>query len=171
MKIRTAEERDMEALLSIYNYEVLNGVATFDLEPKSMEERMEWFHAHNVDNHPLLAAEEDGRVVGYASLSGYREKEAYAATVELSIYVDPQYRRRGVARALMGAILDEARRRDDIHTVISVITGGNEASIKLHQEFGFTHCGTMREVGEKFGQLLDIDNFQLLFSRSAHPLR
>lgn len=162
MKIRMAEERDMEALLSIYNYEVLNGTATFDLEPKSMEERMKWFRAHNVDNHPLIVAEEDGRAVGYASLSPYREKEAYAATVELSIYVDPGYRRRGAARKLMEAILDEARRRDDIHTVISVITGGNEASIRLHREFGFTHCGTMKEVGKKFGKLLDIDNFQLM---------
>lgn len=162
MEIRVAEERDMEALLSIYNYEVVNGVATFDLEPKSMEERMKWFRAHNVENHPLIVAELDERAVGYASLSAYREKEAYAATVELSIYVDPKYRRRGVARILMQSILDEARRRKDIHTVISVITGGNEASIKLHREFGFTHCGTMREVGEKFGRLLDIDNFQLM---------
>lgn len=162
MEIRTAREQDMEALLSIYNYEVINGTATFDLEPKTMEERMKWFRAHNVDNHPLIVAELSGKVVGYASLSGYREKEAYAATVELSIYVDPGYRRRGVARLLMQSILDEARRREDIHTVISVITGGNAASIKLHREFGFTHCGTMREVGKKFGRLLDIDNFQLM---------
>lgn len=162
MNIRTAKESDMEALLSIYNYEVLNGTATFDLEPKSMEERMEWFYAHNVGNHPLIVAEEEGRAIGYASLSMYRDKEAYAATVELSIYVDPEFRRRGAAKKLMEAILLEARRRDDIHTVISVITGGNEASIKLHKEFGFTHCGTMREVGKKFGKLLDIDNFQLM---------
>ncbi len=162
MIIRTAKECDMDALLSIYNYEVLNGVATFDLEPKSMEERMKWFRAHNVDNHPLLAAEVDGRAVGYASLSEYREKEAYKKTVELSIYVDPGYRRLGVARALMEAILKEARSREDIHAVISVITGGNEASIRLHEEFGFTHCGTMKEVGEKFGRPLDIDNFQLM---------
>ena len=124
MTIRTAEECDMEALLSIYNYEVLNGVATFDLNPKSMEERMKWFRAHNVDNHPLLVAEIDGRAVGYASLSEYREKEAYKRTVELSIYVDPGYRRMGVARVLMEAILKEARSREDIHTVISVITEG-----------------------------------------------
>lgn len=162
MEIRTAERKDMEALLSIYNYEVLNGVATFDLEPKTMEERMKWFEAHNVENHPLIVAVIDDRAVGYASLSGYREKEAYRETVELSVYVDHQFRRRGIARAMMEAILEEARRRDDIHTVISVITGGNKASIRLHREFGFTHCGTMKEVGKKFGKLLDIDNFQLM---------
>lgn len=162
MVIRIAEIRDMEELLSIYNYEVEHGVATFDLNPRTMEERMEWFYAHNIDNHPLIVAELDGRVAGYASLSQYRDKEAYAATVELSVYVDADSRRKGVARALMKAILDEARVRKDIHTVVSVITGGNEASFALHREFGFVHCGTIREVGEKFGRMLDIDNFQLM---------
>lgn len=162
MVIRTAEIKDMEVLLSIYNYEVEHGVASFDLNPRTMEERMEWFRAHNTGNHPLIVAELDGRVAGYASLSQYRDKEAYAATVELSVYVDADFRRRGVARALMKAILDEARERNDIHTVVSVITGGNEASFALHREFGFVHCGTIREVGEKFGRMLDIDNFQLL---------
>lgn len=162
MNIRTAKEEDMPRLLDIYNYEVLNGVATFDLHPKSMEERMIWFYEHNVGNHPLLVAELEKCVVGYASLSSYREKEAYAATVELSVYIDPKYRRRGVARGLIGEILAEARGRGDIHTVISVITGGNEASIALHKEFGFIHCGTIQEVGEKFGRKLDIVNYQLM---------
>lgn len=162
MLIRTAKEEDMPRLLDIYNYEVLNGTATFDLHPKSMDERMVWFREHNVDNHPLLVGELEGCVVGYASLSSYREKEAYAATVELSVYIDPQYRRRGVARRLVSEILAEARGRDDIHTVISVITGGNTVSIALHEEFGFVHCGTLREVGEKFGRKLDIVNYQLI---------
>ncbi len=162
LTIRTAETGDMERLLEIYNYEVENGVATFDLHPRTMEERMEWFRAHNVDNHPLIVAEVNGRAAGYASLSQYREKEAYAATVELSVYVAPECRRQGIAHALMRAILDEAKRRDDIHTVISVITEGNDASIRLHEEFGFAFCGTMREVGEKFGRKLGIVNMQLM---------
>lgn len=160
--IRTAQLTDMPELLDIYNYEVLHGTATFDLHPKAMEERMVWFYEHNKDNHPLIVAELDGKAVAYASLSPYREKEAYAATVELSVYVSPDYRRRGIARRLIEAILDEARSRDDIHTVISVITGGNEASIRLHEEFGFEFCGCLREVGVKFGRKLDIVNYQLL---------
>ena len=162
MIIRIAEEQDMPRLLDIYNYEVLNGVATFDLHPKSMEDRMGWFLEHNKDNHPLIVAEEDGRAVGYATLSPYRDKEAYAATVELSVYVDPAYRRRGVARRLMADILAEARGRDDINTVISVITDGNEASVKLHEEFGFVYSGTLKAVGEKFGRKLDVVNYQLM---------
>lgn len=162
MKIRAAEEKDMPELLDIYNYEVEKGYATFDLRPKTMEERMVWFREHNRDNHPLIVAEEDGKAVGYASLSSYRIKEAYAATVELSLYVHKDYRRRGIAAELAETILNMAREREDIHTVISVITGGNAASMKLHKKLGFTHCGTMREVGVKFGKLLDIENYQIM---------
>uniref|UniRef100_UPI0006D039B7 GNAT family N-acetyltransferase n=1 Tax=Clostridium sp. NkU-1 TaxID=1095009 RepID=UPI0006D039B7 len=162
MIIRTAEEKDMPELLDIYNYEVEHGLATFDLNPKNMEERLAWFREHNVGNHPLIVAEDDGKTVGYASLSSYRPKEAYAATVELSIYIDKDYRRRGIAGKLASAILEIARERDDIHTVISVITGENEASIRLHERLGFIHCGTIREVGLKFGKLLNIENFQLM---------
>lgn len=162
MIIRIAEERDIPELLDIYNYEVLNGVATFDLNPKSIEEWTEWFHAHNVGNHPLIVAEAEGKAVGYASLSSYRDKEAYAAAVELSVYVAPAYRRMGVARKLTSGILEIARQREDIHAVISVITDGNDASVALHREFGFEYCGTLREVGEKFGRKLGIVNYQLL---------
>lgn len=162
MIIRAADSKDMPRLLDIYNYEVLNGTATFDLRPKTMEERMEWFYAHNQDNHPLIVAEIDGKAVGYATLSPYRSKEAYAATVELSVYIDPAYRRRGVARRLICAILAVARARDDIHTIISVITDGNDASVKLHEEFGFAYCGTMKEVGKKFGKLLGTVSYQLM---------
>lgn len=162
MIIRTAEEKDMPALLDIYNYEVEQGLATFDLNPKTMDERMEWFLEHNTGNHPLIIAEVDGKAVGYASLSSYRPKEAYAATVELSLYIDKDYRRRGIAGELASAILKIAKERDDIHTVISVITGGNDASLRLHEKLGFVHCGTMREVGVKFGKLLDIENYQMM---------
>ncbi len=78
------------------------------------------------------------------------------------MYIDPGYRRQGIARRLISDILDEARARDDIHTVISVITDGNEASVKLHEEFGFEYCGTMKEVGKKFGKLLGTVSYQLM---------
>lgn len=162
MEIRTAREEDLQQLLDIYNDEVINGVATLDLEPKSLEDRAEWFRSHNVDNHPLYVAEVDNRVAGYASLSSYREKEAYRTTVELSIYIGREYRGQGVATALMEYILEDARKRPDVHTVVSVITAGNQASTRLHEKFGFTFCGAIREVGMKFGKYQDIENYQLL---------
>ena len=161
MIIRKARIEDLEELLEIYNYEVEHGVATFDLEAKTLEERGEWFYAHNVDNHPLIVAEIDGHVAGYASLSSYREKEAYKSTVELSIYIGKDYRKRGVATALMKSILEEAKKDERTHTVVSVITSGNEASQKLHEKFGFEFCGTIKEVGIKFGEYRDIDNYRL----------
>ncbi len=162
LAIRPAQEADIPYLRDIYNYEIEHSTVIFDIHPKSLEDRLAWLGAHNCGNHPLLAAVADGRAVGYASLSPYRLLEAYHETVELSLYVDRAYRGRGIARKLMQAILDDARSRSDIHTVISVITSDNVASIYLHEKFGFTCCGTMREVGRKFGKLLDIVNYQLI---------
>lgn len=161
MIIRTAQRGDIPALRDIYNDEVACGVATLDLHPRSMADRVAWFEAHNVDNHPLIVAEEAGTVLGYASLSPYREKEAYRSTVELSIYVDRRFRRQGVARRLMEEILALARADEGTHLVVSVITAGNQASVSLHARFGFAFCGTIHEVGTKFGRLLDIENYEL----------
>lgn len=161
MLIRKAELKDLKDLLEIYNYEVVYGISTLDIHPKTLTEWQEWFDAHNKDNHPLLVAETDGHAVGYASLSAYREKEAYCSTVELSVYVDVSYRKRGVADALMKAILDMAKEDESIHMVVSVITGGNEASIRLHDKYGFTYCGSIHEVGVKLGEYRDIDNYEL----------
>ena len=161
MIIRQAETRDLTELLEIYNYEVVHGVATLDLEKRTAAEWQRWFDLHNVDHHPLFVAEVEGRVAGYASLSSYREKEAFKSTVELSIYIGPDYRLRGLAYALMDHILNEARQDERIHTVVSVITAGNEASRRLHEKFGFEFCGTIKEVGMKFGVYRDIENYRL----------
>lgn len=162
MKIRLTEERDVQSLLDIFNYEVRNSTATFSIRPRTLEERMVWFRQHNRDHHPLITAEEDGKAVGYASLSTYRDNDAYAGTVELSVYVDHACRGRKTGEALMAEIIEMGRRDPEIHNIVSVITADNEASIRLHEKFGFSYCGTIKEVGEKFGKPLDIVNYQLL---------
>ncbi len=161
MTIRKAEEKDLQALLSIYNYEVINGAATLDLTPKTIDEWKRWYMAHT-DSHVILTAEENGIPIGYASLSGYREKEAYSSTVELSVYIDPNYRNKGVATALMGEIIEIAKSDVAIHLIVSVITSSNKASEKLHQKFGFAYCGTLHEVGFKNGAYQSINNYELL---------
>ncbi|MDO4536281.1 MAG: GNAT family N-acetyltransferase [Clostridium perfringens] len=161
MIIRKAKIEDLKEMLGIYNYEVENGVATLDLERKTLEEWEQWFYSYNVDNHPLIVGEIDSHVAGYATLSSYREKEAFKSTVELSIYIGVDYRRRGLASALMKFILEEAKKDERTHTVVSVITSGNKASEKLHKKFGFEFCGTIKEVGMKFGEYRDIDNYRL----------
>jgi phosphinothricin acetyltransferase len=94
-------------------------------------------------------------------LSSYREKEAFKSTVELSIYIGADYRGKGIASALMDFILKEAKKDAMTHTVVSVITAGNEASRKLHKKFNFEFCGTIKEVGVKFGEYRDIENYSL----------
>lgn len=161
MLIRKSEINDLPKLTDIYNYEVLNGTATFDIHTKTIQERSEWFYAHNVGNHPLIVAESDGEVIGYASLSAYNEKEAYAQTVELSVYIDSSYRKNGVATALMSEIIKIAKADPVTKKIVSLITSGNEASCRLHTKFGFTFCGSISNLGKKFGKDLGVDFYCL----------
>ena len=160
--IRKAQEKDIQALLEIYNYEVKNGVATLDINEKTYEQWSEWYHKHNIKNHPLIVFEQDGVIKGYASLSSYREKEAYSSTVELSIYVRHEYKAQGIGAALMSEIINMAKQDSTVHTVVSVITSGNAASERLHNKFGFTFCGKIKEAGIKFDEYVDISNYQLI---------
>ena len=162
MIIRKAEQRDLPELLDLYNYEAVNSVANLDLNPRTIDEWQVWFDHHNVENHPLYVAEIDGRVAGYVSLSSYREKEAFRSTVELSIYVSPEFRKQGLASEMMRFILDVARADERTHLVISVISATNEPSIRLHEKLGFTYGGTIPEVGVKFGEYQVIVNYWLV---------
>lgn len=162
IQIRKAVKEDLKALLDIYNYEVLNGVATLDIHPKTMDEWLEWFDKHKDVHHPLYVAINGANVMGYVSLSPYREKEAFDSTVELSVYISPDYRNKGVATALMEFIIDYAKKESSIHNVVSVITAGNDASTKLHAKFGFEFCGKIPQVGVKKGAYQDIENYSLI---------
>lgn len=161
MDIRLGKTSDIEACLDIYNYEVLHGVATLDLEARTLEEWQEWFQAHNCLHRPLFVAEVNHQVGGYATLSEYRTKEAFKSTVELSIYISPSHRGQGLASALMEHILDFAKADETIHLVVSVITAGNQASTHLHKKFGFTFCGHMPEVGYKKGVFQGVDHYYM----------
>lgn len=160
--IRSAYELDVPQLRTIYNYEVKNGVATLDVEARSLEDRMAWYKEHKTPTHPLIIAEVDGIIYGYACLSPYRSKDAFETTVELSVYVHPDKRGLGVATALMQSILRIARSREGIHNIVSVITSGNDISTHLHERFGFTFAGSIPHVAQKFGDFLGIDNYYLL---------
>lgn len=159
--VRRAKAEDLPALLDIYNYEIVNGVSTLDLTPKTLEEWAEWYDAHQTELHPVFVAEVDGKAVGYTSFSPYRRKEAYRSTVELSVYVDPAMRGRGLANKLLDAIIEHARQNEEIHVIASVIVDGNAASMRLHEKYGFEKCGIVREVGFKLGRYHDILTYQL----------
>ena len=160
--IQSITKNDISACLAIYNYEVINGVATLDLEPRTLEEWREWYNAHSDEHHPIIVGTIDDVVVGYASLSPYRLKDAFKSTVELSIYIHQDYRGQGVATRLMERILEMAKADTMIHNVVSVITAANEESTKLHNRFGFTYCGLTPEVGFKHGKYQDTETYALL---------
>ena len=160
--IRSIAKDDVFACLSIYNYEVEHGVATLDLEARTLEEWHEWYNAHSDEHHPIIVGNINDVVVGYASLSPYRLKDAFKSTVELSIYIHKDYRGQGVATQLMERILEIAKEDTMLHNVVSVITAGNEESTKLHNRFGFTYCGLTPEVGFKHGKYQDTETYALL---------
>ena len=160
--IRSIAKDDVQDCLTIYNYEVEHGVATLDLEPRTLEEWHEWYNAHSDEHHPIIVGTIDDVVVGYASLSPYRLKDAFKSTVELSIYIHKDYRGQGVATQLMERILEIAKEDTMLHNVVSVITAGNEESTKLHNRFGFTYCGLTPEVGFKHGKYQDTETYALL---------
>ena len=160
--IRRAEETDLPALTDIYNYEILHSDSTFAITPKTHQERLLWLREHNIGNHPLIVAVDSGEVIGYASLSPYRNMEAYSGTVELSVYVHRDRRGKGVGEKLCRHIIDMARFDKTTVTVVSVITSDNQTSIALHEKLGFEFCGELKNVGVKNGKLLSIKNYQLM---------
>ncbi|MDZ7674408.1 MAG: N-acetyltransferase family protein [Acidimicrobiales bacterium] len=158
MRIRPATADDADTTAEIYNTEVVRSDVTFDLVPRTLEQQRAWLDARS-GALEVVVAEIDDEVVGFASLSAYKERPAYRATVEDSVYVSRAARGSGVGRALLAEIVEVATARG-FHTVIGRIVGGHDASIRLHRAVGFTHVGTEREVGRKFGRWLDVEIMQ-----------
>lgn len=163
--IRRAEQKDISKLRDIYNHAVINSTATFDLEIKSIENRKKWFLDHT-GKYALLVYEMSGETVGYASLSPFHTRKAFDATVELSIYIDKEYRGHGIGKELMEEIISIAKQDWSIHTIVSVITEGNEISYHLHEMFGFQFCGEVKEAGYKFGRYLGVRYYQLILEET-----
>lgn len=163
IQIRKAEPSDIDAILAIYNEEVLHGIATFALEPMSREEGLRWLEEHGESPRCVFVAEiGDGEIAGYISLSRFSWRGGYDRTAELSVYVAKPARGQGIAGALMAHVLEHAKADPALHAVVSIITSDNTASRNLHEKFGFRHVGTLREAGWKFGIALDVDYYELL---------
>ncbi len=161
LTIRKATMNDLAAITKIYNEAILKTVATFDTEPKTVEEQKPWFESHD-SKHPILVAKQDGTIVGWASLSRWSGRCAYSDTAEVSVYVKEEHQGKGIGKSLMREILDQGKKAG-LHTVVARIAESNEVSVRLHEAFGFEHVGTMKEVGRKFGKLLDVHMMQRIF--------
>jgi phosphinothricin acetyltransferase len=157
--IRHAVERDLSDLATIYNHEVANSHATFDLDPPTDSYWRQRLAGAQEGDHLLVAVDEDEDVVGYAYSWSYRPRPAYNLTRETSIYLDPSVRGRGVGRRLYPALLD-AMAESGVHTAVALVALPNPGSIALHVACGFERVGTMREVGFKFDQWVDVAWYQ-----------
>jgi L-amino acid N-acyltransferase len=158
MQLRLARPSDAEPILDIYNEAVLRSTATFDLVPRTEEEQARWMAEHR-GPYPAIVAAVDAVTVGFAALSPFRDRHAYATTVENSVYVHTDHRGRGIGRALLEELIHLAGQHG-FHTVIARIGENNMASIELHAACGFTLVGVEREVGRKFNRWLDVSVLQ-----------
>lgn len=152
--IRTATPDDVSAITAIYAEHVLHGTASFDTVPRSHAATREKLDACLERQWPFLVAEKSGEILGYAYVTQFRDRPAYANTCENSIYVKAQRRGEGVGHALLQALVQRATARG-FRQMIAVIGGGEPASIAVHGKAGFSHAGRMTSVGWKFGRWLD----------------
>ena len=160
MRARLATIDDAEATREIYNLEVTESTVTFDLVPRTFEEQCEWLTARS-GAHAVLVGDDEGEVVGFASLSPFRDRPAYSTTVENSVYVRRDQRGKGVGKFLLAELITLATSHG-FHAMIARIVGDHDASIALHRSLGFEVVGTEREVGRKFGRWLDVLEMQRL---------
>ena len=161
LKIRAATSDDLKEITEIYNEAILKTVATFDTETKTLEEQKKWFKNHG-KKYPLIVAEEDKKILGWAALSKYSSKCAYSDTAEISLYVKEKYQGKGIGTKLMDAIIEEGE-KSELHVLLARITEGNDISIDLHESVGFEIVGIMKEVGMKFDKRLNVILMQKLY--------
>jgi phosphinothricin acetyltransferase len=164
--VRRAERVDCAGILEIYNDAVLTTTATYDYEPRSLEHRQAWFDDHHRTGLPIFTAIHEGRVIGWSAINWYHDRAGYRFTGENSIYIAPLWRGKGVGKRLLAPTV-EAGREFGLHVIIAAIDATNEASIRLHERFGFEQVGLFKRVGYKFGRWLDVVYLELLLPEPA----
>lgn len=154
-RVRPASETDIPHIVDIYNFAVEHTLAVFTETPTTVEERRAWLNARRSGGYPVLVVEDGSRVAGFASFAAFRPWPGYRYTVEHSVYVRPPQQGRGLGRLLMNALFSEALASNK-HVMVAGIEANNQPSLAFHERLGFTHSGTLRQVGHKFGNFLDL---------------
>lgn len=165
--IRTATEINLPSIHEIYNFYVHSSTCTFQLEPERFDDRLAWFENRG-ELHPVIVAELHGEVIGWGSLSAWKERAGYAGTVEASVYVRQEWHRHGVGRGLLSKLIERARMLGH-HVLIGGACTEHAASIALQESLGFEHVGTFREVGYKFNRWLDVVYLQMFLGKHSGP--
>ncbi|TKA98322.1 N-acetyltransferase [Cereibacter changlensis] len=168
MRVRDAVAGDAEGIARIYNDAVLTTTAILNEGAVDAENRIGWMEMRRGQGYPVLVAEHEGRVIGYASFGDWRPFDGFRATVEHSVYVAAEARGQGVARALMTELTERARGCGK-HVMVAAVTSENEASLRLHRALGFREAAVLTEVGQKFGRWLDLVFLELRLDDRAQP--
>jgi L-amino acid N-acyltransferase YncA len=143
--IRDAIEADLPAIVQIYNSAIASRVSTAQLQPVTVETRREWFHAHSPAHYPIWVAEVKGSIAGWLSFREFLPRCAYSGTVEISLYVSEEFRRRGVARQMLQEAIARAPHLK-VHSLVGLIFADNEPSIALFRTAGFERWGFLPAV-------------------------
>ena len=168
--IRRAVAADLPALLDIYNHYVLNTAITFDIEPRTLEQRREWFSQFSGSGrYQCFVAAKDGAAIGWACSSRFKDRAAYDTTVETSIYLAPGATGAGFGRRLYETLF-EAISGENVHRIFAGATLPNEASVKLHEAMGFALIGVQPQVGRKFGKFWDVAMFMRGIQSGSPPV-
>lgn len=155
-------------MLEIYNEVIANTTAVYDFRPHGMDSIKRSFEDKTSRGMPVIVAEADGKIAGYANYGPFRNWAAYRYSVEHSLYVHKDCRGRGISKLLLAELIRIAK-ENEVKTMIGGIDSGNEVSIGLHEKFGFRECGRIRQVGYKFGKWLDLVFMQLLMDGPIKP--
>lgn len=165
----TFDEHAQE-ILDIFNEAILNSTALYDYKPRTIENMVSWFDTKKQNGFPVIGMiNEENKLVGFASYGTFRAWPAYKYSVEHSVYVHQEYRGQGIAIELMKALINTAQKHD-VHTMIGGIDATNGSSIRLHEKLGFTHSGTLPQVGFKFGHWLDLAFYQIVLRTPEQPV-
>jgi L-amino acid N-acyltransferase YncA len=164
--IRDVKEEDADAIAAIYAHHVAHGTASYDKDAPSVDETRAKIRRIVNSSWPFIVAEEDGSVVGYAYVTQFRDRAAYAWTCEDSIYVHPDWQGRGVGKALLQELLERAE-AFGFRQMAAVIGGAEPASIRLHAGFGFREVGRLHAVGWKHGRWLDSVYMQIALGEGS----
>jgi L-amino acid N-acyltransferase YncA len=155
LEIRDAVEADLPAIVEIYNSTVPSRMVTADTEPVSVESRLSWFHEHDPESHPIWVAEAEGKVAGWFSFEPFRERPAYHATAEVSVYVAEEHRRKGIGRRLLAEAIHRAPALG-LKTLTAGAFAHNEPSLELFGELGFEPWAHFLRVAELAGVERDL---------------
>ncbi|MYM36009.1 GNAT family N-acetyltransferase [Duganella sp. FT94W] len=167
--IDCSEAEHADAILAILNEAIVNSTALYDYKPRPPAAMVAWFAAKRAHGFPVVGAvDAAGQLLGFASWGTFRAFPAYKYTVEHSVYVHTAQRGRGLGVLLLNELIRRARAAQ-VHVLVGCIDATNSASVGLHQRLGFTHSGTLPQVGFKFGRWLDAAFYQLTLDTPSQP--